>query len=328
MIGCTGPQTPHVFQREDADRESIEAPELASPLRMNTRYRFDDTDCNIEENECHQEEVNRLSPPPLRGCRSAVENMPYMVTQRHWSTVVNETRKKDTTAVVNCAVHPYGLHAMQQLISGLHKFESEIFGSLQGLYKQLAQGQHPHTLFITCSDSRIDPLLLTQSKPGELFILRNAGNIIPPYGSGAWGEAATIEFAVGGLGVENIIVCGHSLCGAMKGLLEPPPDFPALTAWLRHAEATRRIVADLYRDRNAADQLNVAIQENVLLQIEHLRTHPVVASALVAGKLRIYGWVYKLETGEVFNYNPQAQQFEKVTRDYSPVATVPYASSI
>jgi len=217
---------------------------------------------------------------------------------------------------------------MKQLISGIHKYQSEIFGSLQSLYEQLAHGQHPHTLFITCSDSRIDPLLLTQSKPGDLFILRNAGNIIPPYGSGEWGVAATIEFAVAGLGVENIIVCGHSLCGAMKTLLEPQSDYPALAEWLRYAEATRRIISELYRERSATEQLNLAIQENVLHQIENLLTHPAVASAVAANKLRIFGWVYKFETGEVFNYNPHAQQFEKVTRDYLPIATVPYAASM
>lgn len=110
---------------------------------------------------------------------------------------------------------------MQKLIEGIHQFQRESFLPLQGLFEQLARGQQPETLFITCSDSRIDPNLLTQSKPGDLFILRNAGNIIPPHGAGNGGEAATIEFAAGALAVRDIIVCGHSHCGAMKGLLQP-----------------------------------------------------------------------------------------------------------
>jgi len=200
---------------------------------------------------------------------------------------------------------------MHKLIDGLHRFQSTVFGSQRELFERLAAGQSPETLFITCSDSRINPNLLTQTEPGELFILRNAGNIVPPYGAAQGGEAATIEFAVAGLGVRDIIVCGHSHCGAMKGLLEPPParDFPALTQWLSHAESTRRIVHDKYAGRENPSLLNVTIQENVLVQMENLRTHPVVASGLAQGKLKLHGWVYKIETGEVFGYAPDSSQF-------------------
>ena len=110
---------------------------------------------------------------------------------------------------------------MQKLIQGIHQFQSERFLPLQGLFEQLAKGQNPDTLFITCSDSRIDPSLLTKSQPGDLFIIRNAGNIIPSHGAGNGGEAATVEFAVSALGVKDIIICGHSHCGAMQGLLHP-----------------------------------------------------------------------------------------------------------
>lgn len=200
---------------------------------------------------------------------------------------------------------------MQRLIEGLHQFQSQVFGAQRELFERLAKGQAPETLFITCADSRIDPCLLTQSAPGELFILRNAGNLVPPYGAVRGGEAATIEFAIAGLGVKDVIVCGHSHCGAMKGLLDPPPAtaFPALREWLSHAETTRRIMQDKYADRSDDEQLNVAIQENVLAQLESLRTHPVVASALAQDKLRLHGWVYKIETGEVFVYEPKTQQF-------------------
>src|SRR6476660_10431004 len=139
---------------------------------------------------------------------------------------------------------------MQKLIQGIHRFQERDFQPLQGLFEQLAHGQTPETLFITCSDSRIDPNLLTRSKPGELFILRNAGNIVPPHGAANGGEGATIEFAVAGLGVEDVIVCGHSHCGAMTALLnaESLGGMPLVSAWLSHAEATRRIVREKYRD--------------------------------------------------------------------------------
>jgi carbonic anhydrase len=108
---------------------------------------------------------------------------------------------------------------MQKLVDGVHQFQENVFGAKQALFERLADGQQPLALFITCSDSRIDPCLLTQTQPGELFILRNAGNIVPPYGQGSGGEAATIEYAVCALKLKDIIVCGHSHCGAMNGLL-------------------------------------------------------------------------------------------------------------
>jgi len=201
---------------------------------------------------------------------------------------------------------------MQSLINGIHQFKSDIFGTQRELYEQLAKGQTPQTLFITCSDSRIDPNLLTQASPGELFIIRNAGNLVPPYGASQGGEAATIEFAVAALAVRDVIVCGHSHSGAMKGVLAPPSsrDFPALTLWLGHAETTRRLVSEKYVEHEGAALLNVTIQENVLAQLENLRTHPVIASGLSLNKLKLHGWIYKIETGEVFGYKPESGQFQ------------------
>lgn len=201
---------------------------------------------------------------------------------------------------------------MQKLIEGLHHFQQTVFGTQQELFQRLSEGQSPETLFITCSDSRINPNLLTQTQPGDLFILRNAGNLVPPYCPGAGGgEAATIEFAVKGLKVKDVIVCGHSHCGAMDGLLRPEKtqDFPALNRWLEHAEVTRRIVTELYGSKPQEELLNVAIQENVLAQMENLRTHPSIATALAKGCIRIHGWVYKFETGEIFGYQPDKRQF-------------------
>ncbi len=210
---------------------------------------------------------------------------------------------------------------MQKLIRGIHQFQEGVFPSRQGLFERLAQGQQPETLFITCSDSRIDPTLLTQCEPGELFILRNAGNLVPPHGPVQGGEAATIEFAVVALGVKDIIVCGHSHCGAMKGLLdrEQVAGLPAVAAWLVHAEATRRIIEENYAEFDDERRLNVAIQENVLVQLEHLRTHPAVAPRLSRGALQLHGWVYKIDTGEVFAYDPQSGQFVPLA-EYRPTA--------
>lgn len=206
---------------------------------------------------------------------------------------------------------------VRKLIRGLHHFQSQIFLSHKELFERLAQGQNPDALFVTCSDSRINPNLITQTNPGDLFILRNAGNIIPPYGAANGGEGATIEFAVAALGVKDIIVCGHSFCGAMKGLLNPEQlkDLPAVSQWLSHAEATRQIVKANYSTMELDEEalLNVTIQENVLVQIENLRTHPAVAARLARGELNIHAWTYKIETGDVFAYNVDDGQFLPIT---------------
>jgi carbonic anhydrase len=203
---------------------------------------------------------------------------------------------------------------MQKLVDGLHKFHAEVFNSHQDLFQNLSKGQHPEALFITCSDSRINPNLITQTQPGDLFILRNAGNIVPPYGPESGGEAATIEFAVVGLGVKHIVVCGHTLCGAMKGLLDPSlvEGTPAVKAWLRHAESTRRLVQENYPNVEGAARLTLTAEENVLSQIENLRTHPAVRARLARGELSLYGWVYKIETGDVFQYEHENGQFMRL----------------
>src|ERR1700747_3750559 len=158
---------------------------------------------------------------------------------------------------------------MQKLIQGIHQFQKECFWPLRGLFEELVKGQNPETLFITCSDSRIDPTLLTKAQPGDLFILRNAGNIVPPHRAGNGGEAATIEFAVAALGVKDIIICGHSHCGAMKGLLQPEQvaALPAVAAWLAHAETTRRIIRENYVHLDGENRLTATVEENVLVQL-------------------------------------------------------------
>ena len=216
---------------------------------------------------------------------------------------------------------------MQKLIQGIHQFQEADFRPLRGLFQQLTKGgQNPETLFITCSDSRIDPALLTQSKPGDLFILRNAGNIVPPHGADrCGGEAATIEFAVTAVGVKDIIICGHSHCGAMRGLLEPEQvaELPAMQAWLAHADKTRRIVLENYGHLDRELQRTAAIEENVLVQLENLRTLPAVAANMKTGGLHLHGWVYKIETGEVFAYDAAAGQFVPLAEYTYPDSEAP-----
>lgn len=214
---------------------------------------------------------------------------------------------------------------MHKLAQGVHKFQREVFGTHEALFARLADGQAPHSLFITCSDSRINPNLLTQTAPGDLFILRNAGNIVPSWGAPVGGESATIEYAIAALGVEHIVVCGHSGCGAMKAVLDPSAteSMPAVRQWLAHAETTRRILKENYANAAPAELLNIAIQENVLAQLENLRTHPAVAARVAKGKLALHGWVYKIASGEVFAYSTDEGQFRPLAEVNAKNARVP-----
>lgn len=201
---------------------------------------------------------------------------------------------------------------MRKLIRGLQEFRATYVSTHQDLLEQLAQGQKPRVLFVTCSDSRIDPNLLTHTDLGDLFVIRNAGNIIPPYGAANGGEGAAVEYAIQALGIEQVVVCGHSHCGAMKGLLqlgELEATMPLVYDWLKHAEATRRLVKDNYPDRNKEELLEIAVAENVLTQIENLKTYPVVRSRLFQGKLKLYAWIYLIETGEVLAYDPESHSY-------------------
>jgi carbonic anhydrase len=214
---------------------------------------------------------------------------------------------------------------VQQLVAGVHRFRREVFRQQRELFERLASGQSPQTLFITCSDSRIDPNLITHTDPGDLFVLRNAGNIVPAYGAGSGGEVATIEFAVVGLGVSDIVVCGHSHCGAMKGLLHPEylTEMPAVAQFLHYAEATRRIARSKYAALSGGALLDATIEENVLVQLENLQTHPAVAAAIATDQLKLHGWVYDIASGEVHAYAEEAGQFVPLSEIRPPAATHP-----
>lgn len=196
---------------------------------------------------------------------------------------------------------------MKNLLPGLRKFSENVFPKQQQLFESLSQGQKPHTLMITCSDSRIDPNLVTQTEPGEIFVVRNAGNIIPAYGASRGGEEAAVEFAIEGLGVRNIVVCGHSQCGAMAALQKNTnlDGLPSVKTWLEHANATRRRVTCM----EGTPHLNTVIEENVLVQVDNLKTHPAVSAAVRSGKVSIFGWVYHFESGDIRIFDPSNKKF-------------------
>lgn len=196
---------------------------------------------------------------------------------------------------------------MKNLLPGLRKFSESVFPKQQKLFEALSQGQKPHTLLITCSDSRIDPNLVTQTNPGEVFVVRNAGNIVPPYGSDCSGEEAAIEFAIEGLGVSNIVICGHSQCGAMAALMNQVnlDSFPSVKKWLGHAQTTKSRIEAKYDHYDLAK----VVEENVIVQAENLKTHKSVFSSLKSGQTRLFGWVYSFETGSIAVYDPKFKKY-------------------
>jgi carbonic anhydrase len=201
---------------------------------------------------------------------------------------------------------------MQLILEGLRRYQDSVHCEKQELFCNLAKGQSPEALFITCADSRVDPGLLTQLPPGELFVLRNAGNIVPAYGRVHGGEAATIEYAISVLKIPNIIICGHAHCGAMAGLLRPSSveSLPAVKSWLSHAQATREAIDEsLDKETDPIKQLEQAVRLNVLVQLENLKTHPCIRKALAEQQLTLHGWVYDFEHGSVDTYDPIVQDF-------------------
>ena len=197
----------------------------------------------------------------------------------------------------------HGCSAHGRLLDGVDRFRREVFPDNRALFAALARGQAPHTLFIACADSRVSPDLITQAQPGELFVLRNIGNIVPGYGEMLGGVSAVVEYAVAALGVTDIVVCGHTDCGAMKALADPQTarldTMPTVRSWLRNASAARTVADALVAAGGVDDPMRVLIEQNVLLQLTHLRSHPAVAAGLAQGTLSVHGWVYDIETGDV-----------------------------
>ena len=207
---------------------------------------------------------------------------------------------------------------MKHVISGVAKFQREVFPGKESEFKKLATGQSPEVLFITCADSRIDPNLITQTEPGDLFVCRNAGNIVPPYSNQSGGMIASIEFAVAALGVEHIVVCGHTGCGAMKGALDLDglDGLPSVKEWLGNSLAAASVVKEKYGEL-CSDHLDEVTKENILLQLQHLRTHPAVAAKLAAGKVQLHGWLYNIETGDVLCVDEETREYTALDERYS-----------
>lgn len=208
---------------------------------------------------------------------------------------------------------------MQRLIEGLHHFRRDVYPGKRELFAKLAKGQAPRILFITCSDSRVAPHLLTNSEPGDIFVVRNAGNLVPSYGNGT-GEEAGVEFAVNGLGVTDVVVCGHTDCGAMKGLLDPASigtKLPAVARWLEHARDTRAVVDAMAPGNDR--RLDLTIEVNVLRQLDHLRTHPSIAAGLANGRLSLHAWVYGIGDGSVRHYDDEAGRFVEFAEHLRPI---------
>ncbi|MDQ9129946.1 carbonic anhydrase [Serratia fonticola] len=206
---------------------------------------------------------------------------------------------------------------MQEVIDGFLKFQREAFVERTQLFKRLATSQSPRTLFISCSDSRLVPELITQREPGDLFVIRNAGNIVPSFGPEPGGVSASVEYAVAALGVEDIVICGHSDCGAMTAIATCKclDHMPTVANWLRYADAAKA-VNQANEHASEHDRINSMVRENVIAQLTNLKTHPSVALALDRGNLRLHGWIYDIATGCI-------DALDGNTRRFVPLASNP-----
>jgi carbonic anhydrase len=198
---------------------------------------------------------------------------------------------------------------MKRLIEGIAYFHDEVYEKNHPLFDPLVIEQHPRICFITCADSRLDPTLLTHTQPGEMFVIRNAGNLIPPYSPYMLsGEGASIDYAVKVLHVQHLVVCGHTGCGAIEAVLEDealvPEDHhsPCIDSWLRLAAPIKKRLKSLSlgHPHSITDTCwQKGVEENVKLQLEHLSTYPTVQEAIAKGTLKVHGWCYHLESGVV-----------------------------
>jgi carbonic anhydrase len=201
---------------------------------------------------------------------------------------------------------------LEQLKEGVRRFQADVYPGQAEIFAQAArEPQRPHTLFIACADSRVDPNAITSSGPGEVFVMRNIGNMVPAYGEMLGGVSAVIEFAVSSLGVRHIAICGHTDCGAMKALLnlEAVEKMPTVSSWLSNAHTALTVAETLHQretvraegqpQANERCLLDILTEQNVLLQLQHVKTHPSVARAMALDELTFSGWIYNIGTGEV-----------------------------
>ena len=207
---------------------------------------------------------------------------------------------------------------LERLREGNRKFQIEVYAKNADHYQKTATTpQAPHTLFIACADSRVDVESITSSGPGDVFVTRNVGNMVPPYSGTPGGVTAVIEYAVAALKVQHVVVCGHSDCGAMKALLNPAAteELPTVRYWLHHGQAALMVAESMmHHHESQVEKLNHLAEENVLMQMVHLRTHPSVAGAMARKELTISGWVYDIGSGIV-------RIVEEGHREFIPVTT-------
>jgi carbonic anhydrase len=207
---------------------------------------------------------------------------------------------------------------VNDVIGRVFDFEKRVFPSQNDLYARLvADGQSPKALMISCADSRVVPEHIMQAAPGDLFVCRNAGNIVPPYATANGGVTSTVEYAVMVLGIRDIIVCGHSDCGAMKAVENPAglDKMPNVAAWLRHSSAAAQVVEDGYPAMDKADRVRAISLENVVAQLNHLRTHPSVAAGIARGEISLHGWFVDISAGQMFGLNGETGAFEPIHSD-------------
>jgi carbonic anhydrase len=210
---------------------------------------------------------------------------------------------------------------MNDVIGRVFGFQKDVFATEADLYSRLAhQGQSPKVLMISCADSRVVPEHIMQARPGDLFVCRNAGNIVPPYAQANGGVTSTVEYAVAALGVTDVIVCGHSGCGAMAALMNPESldGLPNVEAWLRHSQAAREVVQQSYPELDGQAAVRAASLENVVVQLAHLRTHPAVAPRIAKGDITLHGWFIDIHSGEILALNGESGRFLPV-RDGEPL---------
>jgi carbonic anhydrase len=202
--------------------------------------------------------------------------------------------------------------ALARITLGVTKFQTEIFPAQRELFERLRRGQEPLALFVTCADSRVNPNLVTQTDPGEIFIERNPGNMVPPYVEFVGGVTAGVEYAMLALKVPLIVVCGHTDCGVMKALLHPEQveNMPGVQSWMSHGFAARDLMRRKFNEASEEDQLRHITELNVLRQVEHLKTHPSVRSRLRDGEIEIRGWVYDIGNGSIREANPESGEFQ------------------
>ncbi|MGC5703029.1 carbonic anhydrase [Pseudomonas sp. NFXW11] len=199
---------------------------------------------------------------------------------------------------------------MQDIIDGFLKFQRHAYPERAALFKDLATQQSPRALFISCSDSRLVPELVTQREPGDLFVIRNAGNIVPSYGPEPGGVSASVEYAVAALRVADIVICGHSDCGAMTAIATCKclDHMPAVAGWLRYADSAR-VVNEARQHQHPHAKVEAMVRENVIAQLANIQTHPSVRLALEEGRVTLHGWVYDIESGAIDAFNGSTGQF-------------------